>query len=86
MAPADIESRASKDEAENVPKMGTKDADVNVKEPGRFKGLWSLLSRLEKRGAVELNGSAPVPYEDRTVTEYFNIFTLWFCLSCNPLP
>ncbi|KAH7073984.1 permease for cytosine/purines, uracil, thiamine, allantoin-domain-containing protein [Paraphoma chrysanthemicola] len=45
-----------------------------------------ILSILETRGDVELRGCTPVPYEDRTETNYFNIFTLWFCMSCNPLP
>ena len=49
-------------------------------------GLDGLLNLLAKRGDVELQGAMPVPYDERTETNYFNIFTLWFCMSCNPLP
>ncbi|KAF2744472.1 purine-cytosine permease FCY21 [Sporormia fimetaria CBS 119925] len=45
-----------------------------------------LLARLESKGQVELRGATPVPYEERTVTRYFDIFSLWFCMSCSPLP
>ncbi|KAF2688975.1 hypothetical protein K458DRAFT_440425 [Lentithecium fluviatile CBS 122367] len=41
---------------------------------------------LERCGGVELRGSTPVPYLERTVTQYWNMFSLWFCMSCNPLP
>lgn len=50
------------------------------------RGFNGLLSLLAKRGDVELQGATPVPYDERTETNYFNIFTLWFCMSCNPLP
>jgi len=52
----------------------------------RVGGLHGLLNLLAKRGDVELQGATPVPYDERTETNYFNIFTLWFCMSCNPLP
>lgn len=52
----------------------------------RAGGLYGLLNLLAKRGDVELQGATPVPYDERTETNYFNIFTLWFCMSCNPLP
>lgn len=52
----------------------------------RAKGLRGLLDLLARRGDVELQGAMPVPYDERTETNYLNIFTLWFCMSCNPLP
>ncbi|KAJ4369949.1 hypothetical protein N0V83_005713 [Neocucurbitaria cava] len=53
----------------------------------RLGGGWrGVLNLLEKRGDVELRGCTPVPYDQRNETNYFNIFTLWFCVSCNPLP
>ncbi|KAF1926792.1 uncharacterized protein M421DRAFT_66857 [Didymella exigua CBS 183.55] len=55
-------------------------------EASRAAGLNGLLDLLAKRGDVELQGATPVPYDERTETNYFNIFTLWFCMSCNPLP
>ncbi|KAH7117666.1 permease for cytosine/purines, uracil, thiamine, allantoin-domain-containing protein [Dendryphion nanum] len=53
---------------------------------GKMSKIDKLLFRLDAQGTVEMRGSIPVPYEDRIVTQYFNIFSLWFCLSCNPLP
>ncbi len=51
------------------------------------EGKWnSLLSLLERKGDVELRGATPVPLDVRTEIKYANIFTLWFCVSCNPLP
>jgi hypothetical protein len=48
---------------------------------------WSRLTRaLAQKGDVELQGCIPIPHEDRTETNYLNIFTLWFSMSCNPLP
>jgi len=55
-------------------------------EQNSLDGFDSFISKLARRGGVELRGSIPVPYEDRTVTQYLNIFSLWFCVSCNPLP
>jgi len=48
---------------------------------------WSrTMNTLTSKGEIELRGCQPVPCEDRTETNYFNIFTLWFSMSCNPLP
>ncbi len=55
----------------------------NASRVGGLRGIFNLLAR---RGDVELQGAVPVPYDERTETNYFNIFTLWFCMSCNPLP
>jgi hypothetical protein len=52
----------------------------------RSQGWRGLLSKLQERGDVELRGCTPIPYNERTETRYFNIFTLWFSMSCNPLP
>ena len=60
--------------------------DVTVGKHERVGGWRGVLSFLEKKGDVELRGCTPVPYEDRTETQYSKIFTLWFCMSCNPLP
>lgn len=65
----------------STPTMDTSDSKHTT--PGRIA---RMLKFLEQRGDVELRGSIPVPYEDRTDTNYFSIFTLWFCVSCNPLP
>jgi hypothetical protein len=67
-----------------------KDSSLNSsphrERASRVGGLHGLLNLLAKSGDVELQGATPVPYDERTETNYFNIFTLWFCMSCNPLP
>jgi hypothetical protein len=60
--------------------------DVTAGKQERVRGWRGVLSFLEKKGDVELRGCTPVPYEDRRETQYSKIFTLWFCMSCNPLP
>jgi hypothetical protein len=60
--------------------------DVTVGKQERVRGWRGVLSFLEKKGDVELRGCTPVPYEERLETRYSKIFTLWFCMSCNPLP
>ena len=45
-----------------------------------------IIGMLEKRSNIEFRGCTPVPDSDRTEMNYFNIFTLWFSMSCNPLP
>jgi len=85
MAPADVESigSGSVHNAMRDQEKDTTDIVVNAGEKSRLSGF---LSMLERRGGVELRGSTPVPYEERTVTQYWNVFSLWFCMSCNPLP
>lgn len=59
----------------------------DIDEPKNKQSMLDhYLSKIDARGTVEMRGSIPVPLEDRVVTQYFNIFSLWFCLSCNPLP
>lgn len=55
-------------------------------DESRTGSLLSILDVLEKRAGVELRGCQPVPWDKRTVTQYVNIFTLWFSMSCNLLP
>jgi hypothetical protein len=58
-------------------------AEGKQEEAGGWRGIMSML---EKRGDIEFGGCTPIPCEERTETNYFNIFTLWFSMSCNPLP
>jgi hypothetical protein len=64
----------------------TPGAEVNMGGQSRVGGLTGVLNLLAKRGEVELRGCTPVPYDERTERNYVNIFTLWFSMSCNPLP
>jgi hypothetical protein len=69
-----------------VGKGNSEGIDAHRGTTSRVGGLDGILNLLAKRGDVELQGATPVPYDERTETNYFNIFTLWFCMSCNPLP
>ncbi|KAF2006238.1 hypothetical protein P154DRAFT_517897 [Amniculicola lignicola CBS 123094] len=60
--------------------------ETDVEKQNRLAGVKGFFAQLAAKGAVELRGCTPVPYEERNVTQYFNIFSLWFCMSCNPLP
>jgi hypothetical protein len=55
-------------------------------EEARVGGWRGIMSMLDERGDVELRGCTPIPYAERTETNFINIFTLWFSMSCNPLP
>ncbi|KAL7777092.1 hypothetical protein CFE70_007514 [Pyrenophora teres f. teres 0-1] len=81
-------SRAPSSEDIKRPKLGMRELDEQATEGKQDSvGGWrGVLSFLEKKGDVEVRGCTPVPYEDRTETSYSKIFTLWFCMSCNPLP
>lgn len=60
---------------------------IDPEEPkNKLTSFHRVLSRLAQRGNVELRGSAPVPYEERTVTRFYDVFSIWFCMSTNPLP
>lgn len=87
MAVADIERMADERPSADKPRKQEQGAvEVGTGEKRRFGALDGILSKLASRGSVELRGSTPVPYEERTVTQYFDIFSLWFCMSCNLLP
>ena len=70
----------------NLVGAGKSDEDVTLGKQQGLKGWRGLLNYLEEKGDVEVRGCMPVAYEDRRETEYSKIFTLWFCMSCNPLP
>lgn len=88
--PADVESVMSvprEEEARPRKQEEKESAGVYASNDGsRTSSLLSILDVLEKRGGVELRGCLPIPYEKRTVVQFWNIFTLWFSMSCNLLP
>jgi len=49
-------------------------------------GSNDLLTKLTALSNIEIRGIQPVPVEERTNRRAYNIFTLWFTLSTNPLP
>jgi hypothetical protein len=83
-SPNDLES--SRLSSEKEVGHGVPRSEVAGEGPLKASSWRGILKVLETRGDVELRGCTPVSYEDRTETNYFNIFTLWFCMSCNPLP
>jgi hypothetical protein len=83
-----VESDRAPSEDIKRPTIRVAESSQHVAEGGhaRVGGIRGILHFLEKRGEVELRGCTPVPYEERKETDYSKIFTLWFCMSCNPLP
>ena len=83
----DLEHSVSEKEKETMEhnvEEGKGEQDAKTYTKG---GRWRhIVKMLEKRGDVEVRGATPVPADMRNETKYFNIFTLWFCVSCNPLP
>jgi hypothetical protein len=67
---------------------GIPDKSGEVTKTKRKGFVWrrNIKSTLEKRGDVEFRGCTPVPYDERKEMNYLNIFTIWFSISCNPLP
>jgi hypothetical protein len=62
---------------------------LNMEREGqqvRAGGWRGIMNVLDERADVEVKGCIPIPIEERTETNYINIFTLWFSMSCNPLP
>ena len=82
----DVESRAPSEEVGKRPSVDDGKTEVSAGKQARAGGWRGMLDILEKRQDVELRGCTPVPYDQRKETDYFSIFTLWFCVSCNPLP
>lgn len=93
----DVERRATPPVISEKP-SGVVDNEKEIHSPGfederppkQKNKVWTALRnfyyRLEAQGRVESRGCAPVPYEERTVTTFMDIFSLWFCMSCNPSP
>lgn len=81
----DIEAGHEK-EVEISAKGNNTSPPIDNGQQTQARGWRGFISVLEKRGDIEFKGCTPVPYEERTETNYFSIFTLWFCMSCNPLP
>lgn len=87
--PMGIESRAKEMELLEQPELAGKEQsgmDIETGKQARAEGWRGILSVLEERGKVEFRGCTPIAIEDRTEANYTNIFTLWFSMSCNPLP
>jgi hypothetical protein len=79
-------SRRPSREDIKVPSAKVGEVKKAVGKQERVGGWRGLLNFLEKKGDVELRGCTPVPYEERKEEEFRNVFTLWFSMSCNPLP
>jgi hypothetical protein len=55
-------------------------------ESARASRWGRIMTLVKKRGDIEARGCTPIPYGERVQTNYLSIFTLWFSMSCNPLP
>jgi purine-cytosine permease-like protein len=59
-------------------------ADSKNDNPSSSK-IANRLDKLLKMGRIEAKGIEPVPLEERTLTRYFNIFTIWCSINTNIL-
>jgi hypothetical protein len=84
----DVESNRAPFEKELKLSEGIPDKSGEVTKAKRSSFVWWRKTKgaLEKRVDVEFRGCTPVPYDERIETNYLNIFTIWFSISCNPLP
>jgi hypothetical protein len=71
---------------QNTLESGQPNMEVREGKQARVGGWRGIMSMLDERADVELRGCTPIPCEERTETNFINIFTLWFSMSCNPLP
>ncbi|KAK7424157.1 hypothetical protein QQZ08_008763 [Neonectria magnoliae] len=49
-------------------------------------GWKRVLHKAATLGRVELRGIQPIPIEERTDTQFSNVFTIWWCMNANLLP
>lgn len=83
----DIESQAHVTTANAGLSEAEKDNVGSNQKHGTKGQSWKkLVNMLQSRADVEIGGCTPVPHEERSEKSYFNMFTLWFSMSCNPLP
>lgn len=45
----------------------------------------SMFKKALRMGRVEEKGIQPIPEEDRKMTRFYNIFTVWFSINANIL-
>lgn len=58
-------------------------AQGHVDTPGGWRGVMQKVATI---GRVELRGIQPIPVEERTSTQFSNVFTIWWCMNANLLP
>ncbi|KAI5460344.1 permease for cytosine/purines, uracil, thiamine, allantoin-domain-containing protein [Mariannaea sp. PMI_226] len=70
--------------AHPVPEHDLRDDRSDRSDSFSFKAS-SLFHKALRMGRVEEKGIHPIPIEDRTMTRFFNIFTIWFSINANIL-
>jgi hypothetical protein len=89
----DIESASSSQGGKKVVDI-EKNAATKVNPDDGFEasdskplpGLRGFLYKAALGTGLEVRGVTPVPLSERTVTQYFNVFSIWFCISVSLLP
>lgn len=62
------------------------DIEVGETQPVSRSRAWFSKGQALLGSGLELRGVSPVPLEERTVTRYSNVFSIWFCISVSLLP
>ncbi|KAF9892279.1 hypothetical protein FE257_002056 [Aspergillus nanangensis] len=72
-------------DTEKQPPTATVVADDSPNDLEKCNVLQKCASRISNWG-IELRGITPVPLEERTDTQFINVFFVWFTMSTNLLP
>lgn len=65
---------------------GSRSPEASSTGDSSLDSLTPWKKRLAKLTQIERKGAQPVPVEERTNRNTFELFTLWFTLSTNLLP
>lgn len=73
-------------ESDGEPKTSNSQTDDTPESTSRRSRYGRILRRALTAGQVEERGIEPLAPEERTVTRYFNCFTIWCSMNANILP
>lgn len=62
------------------------DQDTSQGQVDAMIGWKRMFFKAASFGRVELRGIQPIPVEERTDTQFANVFTIWWCMNANLLP
>jgi hypothetical protein len=60
--------------------------DTSQGQVDNLSGWKRIFYKAATFGRVEFRGIQPIPVEERTDTQFSNVFTIWWCMNANLLP
>lgn len=76
---------AETDAEKGVPAQRAPDADRDDQSDTFSIKASSMFHKALRMGRVEEKGIQPIPVEERQMTRFYNIFTIWFSINANIL-